>query len=56
MLTKKGLILLTQEQKELIRFMKKYTSYEGKKVDPGNEKVNKDENKFVSPFQRARIF
>jgi hypothetical protein len=27
-ITKKGLILLTKEQKDLIRFMQKYTKYE----------------------------
>lgn len=58
-LTKKGLVLLTPEQKELIRFMKKYTAYEGKKIEPGDqqrENGNEGENKFVLPFQRARIF
>ena len=50
-LTDKGLILLRPDQKELIRFMKKYTAYESEhKI-----KENKS-NRFVLPFNRTRIF
>jgi len=51
-LTKHGLVLLDKDQKDLIRFMKKYTKYEG-------EESEDDENefkKFLLPFNRARIF
>lgn len=54
-LTKKGLILLTQEQKDLIRFMQKYTKYEA--VDTQTEiDGSKSFKKFILPFNRARIF
>ncbi|TNF27241.1 MAG: hypothetical protein EP319_12090, partial [Deltaproteobacteria bacterium] len=61
-LTKNGLVLIDREQKELLKFMKKYTKYEAKeKVDPnGNpieeEEAPEDQNKFILPFNRARIF
>ncbi len=50
-LTKKGLILLTKQQKDLLRFMQKYTQYEKE------EHQSKDNShKFVIPFNRNRIF
>ena len=54
-ITKKGLILLTKEQKDLIRFMQKYTKYESTETQTeiDGSKVFK---KFVLPFNRARIF
>lgn len=60
-LTNKGLVLLTPEQKDLVRFMKKYTQYEGKnsEVVEGPEGENPDEeplHRFTLPFNRARIF
>ncbi|MEI8347615.1 MAG: DEAD/DEAH box helicase, partial [Pseudomonadota bacterium] len=67
-LTKKGLVYLSPEQKDLIRFMKKYTQHEGQPVDLKKEKVDdltettkeelKDEDirKFAIPFNRSRIF
>jgi SNF2 family DNA or RNA helicase len=53
-LTTKGLILLTPEERDLVRFMKRYTQYEGEKKED-----NPDEDglrRFTLPFQRARIF
>ena len=61
-LTKNGLVLIDREQKELLKFMKKYTKYEAKeKVDEnGNpieeEETPEDQNKFILPFNRASIF
>lgn len=54
-ITKKGLILLTKEQKDLIRFMQKYTKYEA--VDT-QTKIDGSQSfkKFILPFNRARIF
>lgn len=54
-ITKKGLILLSKEQKELIRFMQKYTKYEA--VETKTEiDGSKSFKKFILPFNRARIF
>ena len=57
-LTSKGLILLTKDQRELIKFMKKYTKYESK--DNWEEKSDNDEEEgmktFLLPFNRMRIF
>ncbi len=54
-ITKKGLILLSKEQKDLIRFMQKYTKYEATET-----KTEIDGSisfkKFILPFNRARIF
>lgn len=54
-ITKKGLTLLSKEQKDLIRFMQKYTKYEAvetqTKID-GSHSFKK----FILPFNRARIF
>lgn len=54
-ITKKGLILLSKEQKDLIRFMQKYTKYEA--VDT-QTKIDGSQTfkKFILPFNRARIF
>ncbi len=50
-LSQKGLILLSDEQKDLLRFMKRYTKFEGEK---------KEQSKGLSRFglflQRSRIF
>lgn len=54
-ITKKGLILLTKEQKDLIRFMQKYTKYEA--VETKTEiDGSQSFKKFILPFNRARIF
>jgi SNF2 family DNA or RNA helicase len=54
-ITKKGLILLSKEQKDLIRFMQKYTKYEA--VETKTEiDGSKQFKKFILPFNRARIF
>lgn len=50
--TSKGLVLLTQEQKDLLRFMKKYTKYESTE----EEELPQGFKRFVLPFNRARIF
>lgn len=64
-LTKDGLILLTKEQKDLLKFVKKYTKYEsqGNYTAPAQEGDDANqtedptlENRFVLPFNRARIF
>lgn len=51
LISQKGLILLSDEQKDLLRFMKRYTKYEGEK---------KEQSKGLSRFglflQRSRIF
>lgn len=54
-ITKKGLILLSKEQRDLIRFMQKYTKYEATetKTEIDGSKTFK---KFLLPFNRARIF
>lgn len=51
-LTTKGLILLTPEERELARFMKKYTQYEAKEGESDDDNLRR----FTLPFQRARIF
>lgn len=54
-ITKKGLILLSKEQRDLIRFMQKYTKYEstGESTEIDGSKTFK---KFILPFNRARVF
>jgi SNF2 family DNA or RNA helicase len=54
-ITKKGLILLSKDQRDLIRFMQKYTKYEAtdEKMEIDGSKSFK---KFLLPFNRARIF
>lgn len=54
-ITKKGLILLTKEQKDLIRFMQKYTKYEATETQTEID-GSKQFKKFILPFNRARIF
>ncbi len=51
-LTKNGLVLLDKDQKDLIRFMKKYTKYEGEE----SSDTESEFKKFLLPFNRARIF
>ena len=57
-LTKNGLIILTSEQKDLMRFMKRYVNYEGTEEEKRKEKNGDNEkgHQFVLPFNRARIF
>lgn len=51
-LSTNGLVLIGQEEKDLIRFMKKYTKYEATQEKGPDDKIKK----FVLPFNRARIF
>ena len=63
-LSKDGLVLLTKEQKDVLKFVKKYTQYEAQnkytqnKNDENNNEGEDGEtvNRFVLPFNRARIF
>jgi SNF2 family DNA or RNA helicase len=55
-ITDDKLILLNREQKELVKFLKKYTEYEKQSVYKETKDDNTTTNKFVIPFQRARIF
>lgn len=65
-LTSQGLVLLSKEQKDLLKFMKKYTQFEsqGKIRQEGEEGENEEDNelkeeainKFILPFNRSRIF
>ena len=52
-LTKSGIIILNNDQKKLLRFIKKYTEYEKRAVEFEEETKTK---KFVLPFNRSRIF
>ncbi|MGZ3808486.1 MAG: DEAD/DEAH box helicase, partial [Bacteriovorax sp.] len=54
-ITKKGLILLSKEQKDLIRFMQKYTKYEATDTQTQID-GSQTFKKFILPFNRARIF
>lgn len=54
-ITKKGLILLSKEQKDLIRFMQKYTKYEATS-ETTTVDGSKTFKKFILPFNRARVF
>ena len=54
-ITKKGLILLSKEQKDLIRFMQKYTKYEATETKTEID-GSMSFKKFILPFNRARIF
>lgn len=55
--TKQGMILLDRDQKNLIKFLKKYTQYESESNYEGKDGETEEEvNKFVLPFNRARIF
>ncbi len=55
-LTKKGLILLTSEQRDLVRLMQKYTKYEGTEKEQNVEDLESRLKRFVLPFNKARIF
>ncbi|WP_372654798.1 DEAD/DEAH box helicase [Halobacteriovorax sp.] len=57
-LTSKGLVLLNKEQKDLMKFMRKYTKFEGKQVEDeeGESQAESPFKKFLLPFNRARIF
>ena len=58
-MTSKGLIFLTKDQKELIKFIKRYTEYEGIEKQKEEEEEDKNGNKgktFTLPFNRMRIF
>ncbi|MCY4523907.1 MAG: DEAD/DEAH box helicase, partial [Halobacteriovoraceae bacterium] len=55
--TSKGLTLLTKDQKELIKFMKKYIKHESKEKWEHKDKNNEENiNTFLLPFNRIRIF
>ena len=52
-LSQEGLVLLNSKEKELLKFMKKYTKHEAQK----GENTNSDETKrFTLNFRRSRIF
>lgn len=53
--TANGLVMLGQEQKDLLRFMKKYTQFEKQEMI-SIESEEGPLNKFILPFNRARIF
>ena len=52
-LSKNGLILLTDKQKNLLKFMKRYIQYDDKKR---TDKEDSEITKFYLPFSRSRIF
>ncbi|MBA2405803.1 MAG: DEAD/DEAH box helicase [Bdellovibrionales bacterium] len=52
LLSNKGLVLLSDEQKDVLRFMKRYTKFEGEKKDAGTKGLSK----FGLSLQRSRIF
>ena len=52
LLSTKGLVLLSDEQKDILRFMKRYTKFEGEK----KENEVKGLSKFGLTLQRSRIF
>jgi SNF2 family DNA or RNA helicase len=51
-LSNKGLLLLSDEQKDLLRFMKRYTKFEGEKKAGESKGISK----FGLSLQRSRIF
>ncbi len=51
-LSDKGLVLLSDEQKDLLRFMKRYTKFEGEKKDSETKGLSR----FGLFLQRSRIF
>ncbi len=53
--TSNGLVMLGQDQKDLLRFMKKYTQFEKEDVITTEDETGTI-NKFILPFNRARIF
>ena len=52
LISSQGLVLLTDEQRNLLRFMKRYTKFEGEKKASGNTGLSR----FGLSLQRARIF
>jgi len=54
-ITSKGMILLSKEQKDLIRFIQKYTKYESTSEQTTID-GSKTFKKFILPFNRSRIF
>jgi superfamily II DNA or RNA helicase len=52
LLSNKGLVLLSDEQKDLLRFMKRYTKFEGEKKGESTKGLTK----FGLFLQRSRIF
>lgn len=55
-LTQNGLLILTTEQKDLIRFMRKYTDKDQTGESTETLETGEELHKFVLPFKRARIF
>ncbi len=55
-ITKKGLVLLTNEQKDLLRMMQKYTKYESTASDQTADDLSQSLKRFILPFNKARIF
>ncbi len=58
-LSSKGLILLTPEQKDMVRLMQKYLKYEEQgheEIHPTDGLASEIVHKFVLPFNRTRIF
>lgn len=53
LLSSKGLVLLSDEQKDLLRFMKRYTKFEGEKKEQSGPKGL---SRFGLFLQRSRIF
>ena len=54
--TTKGLVLLTDEQKSLIKFMQKYTQYEAENYEKIEKENEEPISRFHIPFNKARIF
>ena len=52
-LNKNQLVLLTEDQKKLLKYLKRYTLFESQFLD---EKSSEDINTFLIPFSRSRIF
>lgn len=52
LVTDQGMVLLDSKEKELLKFMKKYTKHEGQEED----QVQSSLKKFTLNFQRSRIF
>ncbi len=55
-LTKKGLILLNDKQKNLLKFMKRYIQYDSNENDENDDEESNEIKKFFLPFSRSRIF
>ena len=52
LLSSRGLVLLSDEQKDVLKFMKRYTKFEGEKKDAESKGLSK----FGLSLQRSRIF